>query len=246
MIYRLIALILSAVIGLGGYVPASAGEDVDAVLRGRGYPELVIKYMDARGKAELADKVGYRFSDAKLVHRDGGSVTAYDDEDEVSLPERPGLVTLWVASVRRLPGGSAESAFVQMCYNWMPLPLFRGRDAVTAEWDTSAMRLRDGSFYKIDSYDGTLLDDNGRVVTSYADVMRDGSAEYEDTASGIRWTARLGGFTGLVLTGLRGYARFTLAPSEVFDGSVTVACGYSHRVLFGGSAAPDCGLEIAF
>lgn len=238
MLRRLIAAFIAAILGSGGAVTAAAPVNADTILSERGYPEIVSQYMDEIGKEELCAKTGYTYSGAVIAQYDGKDVkiTEIPTDGEASINEEDGRITVMLVCSERLAGEKTpESVFVQICYNWHPLPLIRAYDLLGAYWDSELFKIQDDSFYKVDKYSGVLLDENGHLITVYKNLIQEESDSFTGDNGRISWRAKLAGITGLVVTELSGYAQFTLLPTANVSQSdtVSISAGYLHKTIIG-------------
>lgn len=228
MFIRIFAAIIAAL--LAGNPAAVAVSSFGASsTESRGYPAAVIEFMDEQGQAKLCSG-SYTFVTARLAQYDGDRVTVTEigRDDAIEISEDEGsLAALWVVSEK--PG--TGELLVQMTYNWHPLPLIRTTDTAGAFWNETEYRLVEDSFYKTDKYTGVLLDENGTVITVYENLVQEESTEPISAEDGVTWKCKLSGITGLVVTGLYGYAEFMIEPLNDFTGEI--GFGYLHKTLGG-------------
>lgn len=238
MFRKILAAIIAAFF-MGNPVAVPAGSFGNSSPEARGYPAAVMEFMDETGQAKLCSG-SYTFVTAHLAQYDGShvTVTKIGKDDAIETSEEDGaFVALWVVSRKQ---GSGE-LLVQMTYNWHPLPLIRTTDTAGVFWNQDAYRLVPDSFYKADRYTGALLDENGTVIAVYENLLQEESKSPNTESSSVTWKCKLSGITGLVVTGLYGYAELCLEPLSVESGEVSF--GYLHKtlggILKGKTVSPD-------
>lgn len=223
---RLIAVTLAFIVLLSN-VTALADDAERGWFTERGYPQSVVDRMDDQAKKELRSRDDLRFQAASLVCYSGmeRQVSLVEGSGELSPIGGRGVTVLWVCS--RADNGEV---FVQVCYDWRPLPVLRGRDSLGTFWNENCFELKEGSFYRADKLTGVLLDDMQRVAVTYNDEVYSEGNQCETADGSLMWRAELYNRLGIIASELTGYAHFTLLPRDG-KSEAWLSGGYLHRSL---------------
>ena len=239
------SMALALVMALSLSAPAFAAEgseSVDATLRSRGYPQVMLDNMSPTAKESLYEKDYLEF--------DGGIITTYDEESgqfvDYDIPAdgvmpigqipTSDLSLVWSISKNR---NNSKEIFVQYSYDWLDMPFFRWQDPIAVSWDDSLFEMKDDSFYKIDKYDGYYINTSGAPTgeTFTGAIKSEESGYGSGYSSGVTWYADLRGYDILyVADALYGHGEFTLEKKTSATGSSKIYGHYVHPTASTGAS----------
>ena len=229
-------IVLALVIVLSLSVPVFAvedSEDIDAVLRSRGYPQVMLDKMPPIAKESLYEEDYLEF--------DGGIITTYNEESgqfvdydisadgvmPIGQIPTADLSLVWYASKNKY---NNKEIIVKYSYEWVKLPIFRWQDPIAVSWDDSLFEMKDDSFYKVDLYDGHYTQNGNPTGETFTGAVK--SEEYGYAAgysSGVTWYADLRGYTeSYVVDKLYGHGEFFLEKKTSETGTSKVYGHYVH------------------
>lgn len=257
---KLVALFVVMVLLFTLSTPVSAVENdtipesvINSELLGRGYPEIVLDTMDYEAKLDLYDEdVGFL----------GAVVTYYDETTdsfvEISVNEDGSYISprgqistsdlsLTFTYSRSPAAQNTSLSYIKVTYtyDWINLPFFRWQDPISVSWDDTLFEMMEGSFSKVDKFNGYIINVDGSLLGPYTNQIHSSENGYANASTaGVTWYADLKGYTGFQITDLYGYGTFKLEPkNSTTSGSTTLYGHYVHpKAELGISVAiPDYG-----
>lgn len=206
---------------------------IDASLRTRGYPQVVLDFMPTVAKQSIYEDTALYFKGATIVtyNQETGTFADYQVPANGIMPAGQ-ISTDDLSLVWSVNGNKYDDVIdVKFSYEWTNLPFFRWQDNMSVSWDGDLFEMVDDSFYKVDYFDGLFLGANGEILNEFDQAIHSEEDAYASGfRSGVTWYADLKGHTAYIQA-LYGYGEFQLRKKTSGSGITTIYGHYVHPTI---------------